>query len=585
MKKIKSFFKQHIWTIFFIVFILGLTVPIISPLLQPGFFPIHDNQQVARLYELDLALRAGQFPVRWVQNLGFGYGYPLFNFYPPFLYYLAEIFHLLGASYIWSIKLVFIFSFLSAAFFIYLLSRKFAGKLGGVLAAVFYLYLPYRAVDSFVRGALAELLSLSWLPALAWAGARIFYKPKIIFKDVFLLGLFTFLLMTTHNLTMLIFAPFFLLWSLLFFLKLKPNKRWPRLKLFAIGLLLGAGYSCFFWLPALWEKKHTLVDQILLKNLYDYRLHFVYLDQLWHSPFGYGGSLPGRIFDDISGMSFQIGKVHLITALFVLFITFWQLVKGKKINQVLVKLGAFVLLAVAVFMSLSFSSFIWDLVKPIQYIQFSWRFLGIIGLFVSFLGGFAVSRGTKFFKLTVFSILATLVVLTNKNYFKPSRMDYSLQDSDYINEEEVKWNVSSSSFEYLPSGIVLEEKEGGLEFKPPVTKDNISRTRLPADEKVKVLKDVPHLFVLETRFDKETEVKVNIFSFPGWKLLINNRQVTYQEDNLKLINFKVPAGENLVTLKFTNTPIRTLSNLITFFSFILSLLFLFKKDFLIKFKK
>ena len=43
---------------------------------------MHDVQQVARLQQMDKSLKAGQFPVRWVEDLGFGYGYPVFNFYP-----------------------------------------------------------------------------------------------------------------------------------------------------------------------------------------------------------------------------------------------------------------------------------------------------------------------------------------------------------------------------------------------------------------------------------------------------------------------------------------------------------------------
>ena len=34
-------------------------------------FPIHDDTQVARVYEMGKALSDSMFPVRWVEDLGF----------------------------------------------------------------------------------------------------------------------------------------------------------------------------------------------------------------------------------------------------------------------------------------------------------------------------------------------------------------------------------------------------------------------------------------------------------------------------------------------------------------------------------
>ena len=57
---------------FFLILLLSWWA--IRSLFHSGFFPMHDDEQIARLYELHQALSAGQFPPRWVANLGFGYG-------------------------------------------------------------------------------------------------------------------------------------------------------------------------------------------------------------------------------------------------------------------------------------------------------------------------------------------------------------------------------------------------------------------------------------------------------------------------------------------------------------------------------
>ncbi len=36
---------------------------------------------------------------RWLMDLAFGYGYPIFNFYPPLAEFLAESLHLIGFNF------------------------------------------------------------------------------------------------------------------------------------------------------------------------------------------------------------------------------------------------------------------------------------------------------------------------------------------------------------------------------------------------------------------------------------------------------------------------------------------------------
>ncbi len=138
---------------------IALIIFAVLPLFHPGFFTIHDNEQIGRLYELDQALKSGQFPVRIVQDLGFGFGYLLFNFYPPAVYYLGELFHLLQFSFIDSIKIVMGIGFIFSAVFMYLLVKELFGKTGALVASVFYTYAPYHSVDLYVRGALSEFFS------------------------------------------------------------------------------------------------------------------------------------------------------------------------------------------------------------------------------------------------------------------------------------------------------------------------------------------------------------------------------------------------------------------------------------------
>ena len=77
------------------ILLLSLGMFTIWPLFLPGYFSHHDDLQVMRIFEMRQCLQDFQIPCRWVQDMGYGNGYPLFNYYNVFPYYIGVI-----ASYI-----------------------------------------------------------------------------------------------------------------------------------------------------------------------------------------------------------------------------------------------------------------------------------------------------------------------------------------------------------------------------------------------------------------------------------------------------------------------------------------------------
>src|SRR3972149_3277762 len=104
------------WAI--LIVLLFSVIPIL-PFFHPGFFPMHDDTQPSRVFEMAQSLRDGMFPVRWVKDLGYGYGYPIFNFYAPLSYYIGAGFMFLGVDALVATKLVITFGMILAglAFF------------------------------------------------------------------------------------------------------------------------------------------------------------------------------------------------------------------------------------------------------------------------------------------------------------------------------------------------------------------------------------------------------------------------------------------------------------------------------------
>jgi hypothetical protein len=547
MKLIHSAFLKQYWGV---ILACLLTVFALLPLFHPGFFPIHDDEQVGRLYELDLAIKAGHIPPRIAPDLGFGYGYPLFNFYPAFVYFLGEIFVLLGFSYIVSIKLVIAFGFIAAAFFMYLFAKEYIGESGGVAAAVAYTYAPYHSVDVYVRGALPEFWSFVFIPALFWVIKKLSDTGDR--KYIVYLALFSAGLILTHNLVAIMSVLFVGVYILYLLYRNKKRRQFFLTTLY--GGITGLLLSAYFWLPSYVEKKFTMIE-LLTTELADYRQHFVYLRQLWHSPWGYGGSLYGLL----DGLSFQIGKLHLVFSLVVLLSAGYFLLKRKKASEIFFLFA--ILLGLSIFLVSFYSQFLWDMIQPLSYIQFPWRFL----LFAAFTSSFLLGSICYFFptgrvRILSAAILATGVILLNVSYFQPERYYTEATDQDYISQDTLKWRTSVMAFEYVPKGIATKRSGAGTTIID-ITPDQVARSPyavITGNMHVIPVVDKPQEKVFRVSSRESGILQLNTFSFPGWKVYRDGQEIAYADNNpLKLISVSIPPGEHVINARFTDTPVRT----------------------------
>jgi hypothetical protein len=560
---------------FALVFILLLSLILCWPLLNPGLFLIHDDQQIARLFLFDKALMAGQFPVRWVDGLGFGYGYPLFVFYPPLVYALGEAVHVVGFGYVDSIKIVFALSILLSGITMYILGKNISGKIGGLAAAVFYMVAPYRAVDVYVRGALSESFSFVWLPLILFAFLKLSQSKSFNKYYVLLAAVSVAFLMVTHNLVLLPFLLFLVLF-LVFLFSITKNKKVFSLSCI-ISLLLAAGLSAFFWIPSLLEKKYTIVDQILLVDLADYRSHFVYLQQLWNSLWGFGGSTAGLS----DGLSFKIGKLHVVLAITAAIISLLFFKYRKRLTQIRLTLCFFALFLLAAFMTTSYSQFIWQIVTPLAYLQFPWRFLIFTTLFSSVLVGLLVFYiRITVLQIVVLAILVVLLLIPNLKLFSPSQYRSFLNDQNATAKDVISWDVSKTSFEYAPKGVDLYKGPLGTSLIN-ITKDQIPKEKiqlLNGDAVVGDLKAGPGNVTFNLTTQNKGVVQANIFNFPNWQVNVDGQSVNINDDNkLKLITFEVPQGRHEIKIMFKNTPVRSMANIISIFSIIVAFLLTLKK--------
>ncbi len=555
--------------IFLILVVILLSFFSIKPLLMSGFFPMHDDTQVARVYEMGRALSDGMFPVRWAADLGYGYGYPIFNFYAPLSYYFGGVINALGVDALVSTKITMIAGIILSGVFMYLLARKLWGEIGGLVSSLFYVYAPYHAIDIYVRGDVAEFWAYAFIPLVFFGILKASDEKKWGYVALGSLGYAGIIL--SHNLTALMITPFLILFILFLFFKEYKNKQY-RLSYSLFILLFGVGLSAFYWLPALFELRFTNVLSQIGGGA-DFRNHFICITQLWQSPWGFGGSAPGCV----DGVSFKIGKIHLIlssTAIVFLVISL-QYKKFKNLfikndQQIIFAIFSVFAFAISVLLTLEISKPIWEFVPLMAFFQFPWRFLIVVSFSTSVLAGFfiwVIQRAEKdIIKLDkanfiIASAAIFVLIFFNSKLFAPQSYLYR-ESSDYTNPLSLKWTASKISDEYMPKNFV----------KPSI-KDDVVRDKIVSQtEGTKVLFQSSSTNKIHANIfsEKETKVKVNLAYFPGWNIFIDNKESSPEISNNGFY-VNIPAGSHSLDIFFTQTSIEKFATSVSLASLFLLL--------------
>ena len=538
---------------------------------------MHDDLQIMRQLEMEKCFADRQIPCRWVQDMGYGFGFPLFNFYPPLPYLIGQGIRFLGFSFVDTVKITFALSFIVSGVSMYLLAKEFFPEnfnfkgrkisLGALVSAIFYIWAPYHAVDVYVRGAMNEAWALSFFPLIFWSVYRlIICNKREIRRWIILLALAYSALLTSHNLMVLIFTPVLAGWVLI---HLWRKSRWSRLPKIIISGIWALGLAAFFTLPALAENKFTQVRG-QLEGYYDYTAHFVSLRQLLISRFwGYG---PSVWIDAEDGMSFQIGHIHWILSLIIGgWLIFLIIQRRKKIiksfkesNFLLPSFYLFVVGWFSAFMTHLRSIGIYKAIPILSLIQFPWRFLTIVIFAFSFISGVAVIIfENKKVSSWITGLLVAGLVIFNWNYFLPrdGKMG-KLTDEEKFSGAAWDLQQTAGIYDYLPIYA---------EMAPNAPRDKIAEI-IQGEGEIYNSQDGTSWaeFDIGVRSDI-AQVRIGIFKFPGWKVFIDGKEVenfVAGDEKWGRMYVEVPKGEHKIRAEFTNTPVRAASNFISLSSWL-----------------
>ncbi|MFZ3302006.1 MAG: hypothetical protein WA152_04810 [Microgenomates group bacterium] len=524
------------------IFILGLSVA--WPLFKSGYFSHQDDLQVIRLVEMRKCFADLQIPCRWVPDMGWANGFPLFNFYGVSTYYLGVIISYL-TGYLIASKILFFLGLTAGSFGLYLLVKELWGKYAGLTAAVLYMFAPYKALDIYVRGALAESMALTLIPFVLYFAYKKNYKLFTIFLFIFLI---------THNIMTIVFLPIVALWIgyLLF------SDKFTNLKPFLISTAIAFGLSSFFVLPAFLEKDLVQTESLTRFEL-DYRANFVsvkqlFLDRVW----GYGTSIPGPE----GGMNFSIGWPHW----FLVLAAVGCLLFSKKNKSTLLVAGLILLFLLSILMTHNKSTFIWETFSILTFFQFPWRFLSLSILTASIIGGFVLSVFEERLQKYVAAILILIIVVLNINYFKPREL-INVTEEQKLSGEMWEIQRKGAVLDYLPK-TALEPREGAPK-EPLITS---------GDALISNFVSKSNKFKFDVEVKENSTIHVPIYYFPNWKVKVNGKDHPISFDNyLGRISIDLEVGNYEVEGRFKNTPIRNVANTISLISLLCFGIYIWKK--------
>lgn len=488
------------------------------------------------------------FP-QWAPDLVYGAGEPLFEFNPPMIYYIAEVWHLLRFDFVTAINLACVALVVLAATGMFLLGRLYFGEWGGWLAAAAYLYAPYFAVNLYVRSALAEFAAFPFY-GFALYGFGAYAKRR--HTGYLLLGTIAYAgVMFSHNVAALTFTPLLIGFVVLTFW---DARSWSVLRNQVLGIAGGLGLSAAVWIPALAERKYVGLDR-LLDGYLRYSNHFVFLHQLFSSKWGYGISVPG----DGDDLSFSLGWCHLILVAVVLVVV---LLYPKLTSRRWVWFFGGACVGYC-FFALTDSQWIWDRVRLLQYLQFPWRMLGAASLCIALLIAAiapALQRLPRF-REVAFACALGLLIVPNLPHDQPvgfQDVDLSLWRPAALASDGI--NVSTAS-EYVPRWVVLWPK-----YSPDMLRvvsgdaSAIQDFRSADDWEGKI------------RSEKSATAELSVAWFPGWQVRIDGHAVSaVPNQQTGLIRFEVPPGDHRIAVRWTRTWPRALGATLSIISMLVLL--------------
>ncbi len=542
-------------------FLIALTGLAARPLWELSFYYSDDGLlRLSHAFALDEMIRQGMLYPRWLNDLAFGLGYPLFNYYPPLSTYLIESFHLLGFDFVTALKIAFSAMIAIAALGAYALgaeifrdARRENARALGVLTAVGYVCFPYLLTDIYTRGVSTEALGLVLLPWVVWSLRRAITAPAI--SAIILAAIFLALLMLAHILTLAIAAPVIILYVILELRELRDFSvcvgrpfgfAQGRLGVVVAAISIAAGLTAFYWLPFIAELSLVRIGRGGVPIGAVFPDHFLKLSDLVQTSWLY----------QYTSAPFALGLVPIVLGALAFAIALAAR-KPMPARATIIFFGVVAFVAALAMSELARD--LWLAVPFALMIQYPWRVSVLISL------GVAVSvnalaliprqfnlsaRQAGILQFTLIATIAGVMIFAGLGNLAPQEI--FLPDNAPTLAHIARYEASSKFIgattwgEYLPATFRVRDL---ATYRAPQTnapRATIALTRYDAARRE-----------MSVSASEPISLSLRAFYFPDWRVTIDDQAaVAYANTPQGLLAVDVPAGDHRVAFVQSDTPPR-----------------------------
>ncbi len=541
-----------------------LTVGVLAlTALHPLFFgslPSGDESML-HLYRLIGYDHAGKLWPRFLPGLGFGYGLPLFVTLSPLYLLLPEFLHMLGMSFVGALLLSAALYTLFGALGAYRLGDSWGGPLMGLVTAAAFVYSPYLLILWAGHGALSELLALALLAWNFYTLHRVAIGGRRgdLLRAALLLAA---LLLADPAISPIGFILLIVYALVLWWISPDPRRAFLRL---VLAIIVGAGLSAFFWVPALAEGEYLQLDRLIAGE--SYAAHFQSLRQVFLFPPTADLtrlSRPDRHPLGWPQLLLGIGGAVLVAR------------KGTRHHPERAPLRRWILIAAPllvglVVLSLPASGLMWKAVYRLQLIQYPWRLIGPASLILAAAAGSGAALVTRRLRSALLrGIAAGGIVLLLIVYglpwlyttFLPNEQSGSIIDAQNYERERLLQGAppDAESYPRWVTTLPGPDRLTGL-YAESDTIPRLQPNPAIAESQLRWDKDGGWMvFVAE----EETTLLFDWFYFPGWWALLDSAPLTIRPNAPDgLISIAVPEGIHLLEIGFSPTRVRLAAGIIS----------------------